>query len=193
MKCESEPSWKDWWIKRCLWKHESGAQVTFTAVKGNMSDHSKGERQIHRDIIHAGVRRPEVGEPLANIIPCMTLKPNTSPVKHVPWAAPQLPVQNHSTSPGECFQTRSQVRTHSLVSTSTKQHLEPVRTSALLMWKCRSIRSNKRGMGRITETHKHVWGDESDRTQQDKPLKMSSGFMLSLKLSLQIWVSLRHT
>lgn len=156
----------------------------------------KGERQIHRDTIHAEVRRPEVEECASKRYPLCDSETQHPLVKRVPSAAAESPALSHWASPGQCCcQNQSQVETRSLARATTKplKHLEAVLKSTLMMQKHCSVRGNKRGMGRITETYKQVCADEPDRKPQDKPLKMSPEFTPSLKLSLQIWVSLWHT
>lgn len=57
----------------------------------------KGERQMHRDILHTEVRRAEVEERACKRYPLHGSETQHSPVKGVhvsPRATPDLPVQN---------------------------------------------------------------------------------------------------
>lgn len=93
----------------------------------------KGERQMHRDILHTEVRRAEVEERACKRYPLHGSETQHSPVKSVhvsPRATPDPPVQNRQASPSQRYcQNWSQVQMRSLVSTSPnpwKRHLEAV-------------------------------------------------------------------
>lgn len=134
MKYKSEPSRKGWWIKPACGNYRSGTQVTFTAVKRNMSDGwaERWEANVLGHNTHWGKEGRDGGACLQALSPAWLWNP-ALPCKMcacVPLATPDPPVQNCLASPGQrCCQNWSQVWTHSLVSTSTnpqKRHLEAV-------------------------------------------------------------------
>lgn len=167
MKYESEPSRKRW-IKRCLWK----------APEWNSGDVYSSEREHERWLgrkvrgqnTHWGEEARGGGAGLQTLSPPRLWNPE------LPFKMCARVNLGHARC--ACAEPRgltwpaplSQVRTSSLVSTSTKSTETTSGSSwksVLPMWNRCSIRSNKRGMGRITETHKHgcVRAEEPDRQQ----------------------------